>query len=81
MFLGQLDNPLGCRLCGVQLCGIDSIPAPLCPPPSVLYTFSLLISPLPWIPGERPWVGAWLGDVQSEEIRIEMWCCWWWWRE
>lgn len=80
MFLGQLDNPLGCRLCWVQLFGIDSSapPLPLYVPLPLSYIFSL-ISPLPSTLGEWPEVGAWLGEVQSKGIRIEIgWCRWWW---
>lgn len=45
MFLGQFNNPLGCRPCWVQSFGIDSsTPAlPLSAPLLLSYIFSLLL--------------------------------------
>jgi hypothetical protein len=62
MFLGQLDNPLGCLLCWVQSFGID-FSAPLLPlsVPSLCPIY-LLFFPFSSSPalGEWPEVGAWL---------------------
>lgn len=62
MFLGQLDNPLGCWLCWVQLFGIDSsaLSLPLSTPLPLPYIFSflsLLFFPLLWENGLRLGLG------------------------
>lgn len=71
MFLGQFDNPLGCRLCWIQSFGIDSsAPSlPLSVPLPLSYIFSLLSSHL-WKNGLRLGFG-WECRVKVSGLK---WC-------